>query len=192
MLTTTRSLCDVHHIRCALTATPRATSIASVPTRQIHSQSPHELNRTRSLRRTAVHSRSKRLTGQEGCSRRNCTSSTSRRQQRRDTPRDRLARYCWFTDPSRALCLKLAGTPHRDAADDRDVRLGPLPAGHPPQRPPARLGRARRTHQDLPRQLGRTRATERNRLTSDHDRALRVIAEIDAATVPSADNEAQA
>ena len=24
------------------------------------------------------------------------------------------ANYCWFTDPSRALCLKLAGTPHAD------------------------------------------------------------------------------
>jgi hypothetical protein len=25
-----------------------------------------------------------------------------------------VANYCWFTDPSRALCLKLAGTPHAD------------------------------------------------------------------------------
>ena len=24
------------------------------------------------------------------------------------------ANYCWFTDPSRALCLKLAGTPDAD------------------------------------------------------------------------------
>jgi hypothetical protein len=39
-------------------------------------------------------------------------------------------------------------------------------------------------------QLGRTRATERDRLTGDYNRALRVIAEIDAATAPSADNEA--
>lgn len=31
-------------------------------------------------------------------------------------------------------------------------------------------------------QLGKTRVTERERLTSDHIRALRVIAEIDAAT----------
>ncbi|GAA3311002.1 integrase [Streptomyces cinereospinus] len=31
------------------------------------------------------------------------------------------ANYCWFTDPSRALCLKLAGTPHRGPAADRDV-----------------------------------------------------------------------
>ncbi|MDX3229158.1 hypothetical protein [Streptomyces sp. ME19-01-6] len=25
-----------------------------------------------------------------------------------------LANYCWFTDPSRALCLRLAGTPTAD------------------------------------------------------------------------------
>jgi hypothetical protein len=25
-----------------------------------------------------------------------------------------IANYCWFTDPSRALCLKLAGTPTAD------------------------------------------------------------------------------
>ena len=31
------------------------------------------------------------------------------------------ANYCWFTDPSRALCLKLAGTPHARPAPDRDV-----------------------------------------------------------------------
>ena len=31
------------------------------------------------------------------------------------------ANYCWFTDPSRALCLKLAGTPDRATAPGRDV-----------------------------------------------------------------------
>ncbi|MFB7919538.1 hypothetical protein [Streptomyces sp. NPDC056061] len=37
-------------------------------------------------------------------------------------------------------------------------------------------------------QLGTTRKTERARLQTDHDRALRVVAEIDAATV-TADEE---
>ncbi|MFD7497733.1 hypothetical protein ACFV8T_36240 [Streptomyces sp. NPDC059832] len=31
------------------------------------------------------------------------------------------ANYCWFTDPSRALCLRLAGTPTADRSADRDV-----------------------------------------------------------------------
>ena len=38
-------------------------------------------------------------------------------------------------------------------------------------------------------QLGKTRTTERARLQADYDRALRVIAEIDAATGTSATEE---
>ena len=34
-------------------------------------------------------------------------------------------------------------------------------------------------------QLGKSRTTERTRLRGDYDRALRVIAEIDAATAPA-------
>ncbi|MFE7568705.1 hypothetical protein ACFU76_17370 [Streptomyces sp. NPDC057539] len=68
------------------------------------------------------------------------------------------ANYCWFTDPSRALCLKLAGT-HR-----------PVWAEH-----------ADKT-QILTGQLGTTRKTERTRPQADLDRALRVVAEIDAAS----------
>jgi len=40
----------------------------------------------------------------------------------------------------------------RGQAPDWDVRLGPLPAGDPSSLPPARLGRCRRDHQDVPRQ----------------------------------------
>jgi hypothetical protein len=40
---------------------------------------------------------------------------------RADTLHLQAANYCWFTDPSRALCLKLAGTPHRRQAAGRDV-----------------------------------------------------------------------
>ena len=39
-------------------------------------------------------------------------------------------------------------------------------------------------------QLGRTRTAERDRLGSDYNRALRVIAEIDAAARPRTDNGA--
>jgi hypothetical protein len=38
--------------------------------------------------------------------------------------------------------------------------------------------------------LGLTRKTERTRLQADYDRALRVIADIGAATTPKTDNEA--
>jgi hypothetical protein len=61
------------------------------------------------------------------------------------------ANYCWFTDPSRALCLKLADTP---AADQPligmcdSTRCSQAP---PPPPPPPHLDRARRPDQDLPR-----------------------------------------
>jgi hypothetical protein len=38
------------------------------------------------------------------------------------------ANYCWFTDPSRALCLKLAGTPTADRPTGRPTDR---PAGRP-------------------------------------------------------------
>ncbi|CAG7642992.1 hypothetical protein E143388_08465 [Rhodococcus opacus] len=37
-------------------------------------------------------------------------------------------------------------------------------------------------------QLGKTRATERTRLQADHDRAVRVIADIDAATTTASED----
>ncbi|BCJ55064.1 hypothetical protein Asp14428_65390 [Actinoplanes sp. NBRC 14428] len=40
-------------------------------------------------------------------------------------------------------------------------------------------------------QLGKTRTVERDRLRTDHDRAQRVIAEIDAATAPKPDKDEQ-
>jgi hypothetical protein len=65
-----------------------------------------------------------------------------------------LANYCWFSDPSKALCLKLADTPGREPAAGGHVRLGPLPAGHPLPLPPAGLGRGRPHHHRLPRRSG--------------------------------------
>ena len=61
------------------------------------------------------------------------------------------ANYCWFTDPSRALCLKLAGTPAADKPLAGNVRLSALPASHPPPLPPASLGRRRHQHHRLHR-----------------------------------------
>jgi len=98
------------------------------------------------------------------------------------------ANYCWFTDPSRALCLKLAGTPTatRPMIGMCDSARCPQATHHAVHRP-VWVEHAERTKTFLG-QLGKTRATERDRLTGDYNRARRVIADIDAATTP--DNEA--
>ncbi|QRX90440.1 MULTISPECIES: hypothetical protein [Streptomyces] len=92
------------------------------------------------------------------------------------------ANYCWFTDPSRALCLKLAGTPTADRplVGMCDSARCPQATHHPCHRP-VWAEHAERTEIFLG-QLGTTRKTERTRLQADHDRALRVVAEIDAAS----------
>jgi hypothetical protein len=90
------------------------------------------------------------------------------------------ANYCWFTDPSRALCLKLAGTPTADRplVGMCDSARCPQATHHPCHRP-VWAQHAERTETFLG-QLGTTRKTERTRLQADYDRALRVVAEIDA------------
>jgi integrase len=99
------------------------------------------------------------------------------------------ANYCWFTDPSRALCLKLAGTPHA-----KRPMIGMCDSARCPQATHHQVHRAvwaehaKRTATFLG-QLGRTRSTERARLQADHDRALRVTADIDAATSTSNEDE---
>ncbi|GCE41000.1 hypothetical protein Rhow_004643 [Rhodococcus wratislaviensis] len=92
------------------------------------------------------------------------------------------ANYCWFTDPSRALCLKLAGTPTatRPMIGMCDSARCPQATHHDVHRP-VWAEHAERTKTFLG-QLGKTRATERTRLQADHDRAVRVIADIDTAT----------
>ncbi|MGW3730855.1 hypothetical protein [Streptomyces sp. F001] len=91
------------------------------------------------------------------------------------------ANYCWFTDPSRALCLKLAGTPTADRplVGMCDSARCPQATHHTCHRP-VWADHAERTETFLG-QLGTTRKTERTRLKADYDRALRVVAEIDAA-----------
>ncbi len=91
------------------------------------------------------------------------------------------ANYCWFTDPSRALCLKLAGTPTADTplAGICDSARCPQATHHPCHRP-TWADHAEKTKAFLGG-LGPTRRAEKTRLQADYDRASRVLAEIDAA-----------
>ncbi|GAA3516171.1 integrase [Streptosporangium album] len=92
------------------------------------------------------------------------------------------ANYCWFVDPARALCLKLAGTPHADKplAGMCDSARCPQATHHPCHRP-VWADHTDRTKTFLGG-LGATRKTERTRLQIEYDRSARVLAEIDAAT----------
>ncbi|MDJ0347497.1 site-specific integrase [Streptomyces sp. H10-C2] len=100
------------------------------------------------------------------------------------------ANYCWFTDPSRALCLKLAGTPTADRplVGMCDSARCPQATHHPCHRP-VWSEHADRTKTFIG-QLGTTRKTERTRLQADFDRALRVVAEIDAASTSMSEESA--
>lgn len=91
------------------------------------------------------------------------------------------ANYCWFTDPARALCLKLAGTPHADRplAGMCDSARCPQATHHPCHRP-IWAEHAQQTTTFLG-ELGPTRKTERTRLQADLDRAQRVLNAIDRA-----------
>lgn len=96
------------------------------------------------------------------------------------------ANYCWFTDPSRALCLKLAGTPTADRPMIGMCDSARCPqATHHQHHRPVWAEHADRTKTFLG-QLGKTRTTERTRLQADYDRAVRVITTIDTATGTSA------
>jgi len=92
------------------------------------------------------------------------------------------ANYCWFTDPSRALCLKLAGTPAagKPLTGMCDSARCPQATHHPCHRP-AWAGTAATTKTFLG-SLGPTRKTEKARLQADYARAQRVLTEIDAAS----------
>ena len=90
------------------------------------------------------------------------------------------ANYCWFTDPSRALCLKLAGTPDADKplAGMCDSARCPQATHHPCHRP-VWAEHAENTKRFLG-ELGPTRTAEKTRLQAEYDRAARVLAQIDA------------
>jgi len=98
-----------------------------------------------------------------------------------------ISNYCWFSDPSRALCLKLAGTPDATAplGGMCDSARCPQATHHAVHRD-AWVEHAESTKTFLG-SLGPTRKTERARLQGDYDRAARVIAGIDTAIAPALD-----
>jgi integrase len=100
------------------------------------------------------------------------------------------ANYCWFTDPSRALCLKLAGTPDADRPllGMCDSARCPQATHHACHRP-AWEASAENARVFLG-SLGRGQKTERARLEAELARSQRVLSEIDAAssTAPAAED----
>jgi integrase len=101
------------------------------------------------------------------------------------------ANYCWFTDPARALCLKLAGTP--DAGKPLigmcDSARCPQATHHACHRPV--WAQAAASSKVFLGSLSRSQKTERARLEAEAARAQRIITEIDAAasTSPALDEE---
>jgi hypothetical protein len=91
------------------------------------------------------------------------------------------ANYCWFTDPSRALCLKLAGdqTADKPLIGMCDSARCPQATHHPCHRP-IWAEHAENTRTFLG-QFGPTRKTERARLQAEYDRSVRVLARTDGA-----------
>jgi hypothetical protein len=91
------------------------------------------------------------------------------------------ANYCWFTDPAKALCLKLAGTPTATSP-----LAGLCDAARCPQ------ATMHRQHREVWATCAATTATflgnprippgEKTRLTAEHHRAQQVIQAIDTAT----------
>jgi hypothetical protein len=101
------------------------------------------------------------------------------------------ANYCWFTDPSRALCLQLAGTPTADKplAGMCDSARCPQATHHVRHRPV--WAEHLRSTVTFLGQLGPTRTAEKARLQADYERAQRVLDDIDktAAHLPSGPEE---
>ncbi|WP_158894598.1 site-specific integrase [Amycolatopsis anabasis] len=93
-----------------------------------------------------------------------------------------VANVCWFADPAKALCLKLAGTPTADRplAGMCDSARCPQATHHACHRPVWEES-ARSTKVFLGN-LARRQTTERARLHAQLARAERVVAEIDAAS----------
>jgi integrase len=98
------------------------------------------------------------------------------------------ANYCWFTDPSRALCLKMAGTPTatKPLAGMCDSARCPQATHHPCHRP-AWTDAVTHTTAFIG-SLGRTRTAERGRLQAELDRAQQILDSIDAATTKGDDH----
>ncbi|MEU9028970.1 hypothetical protein AB0D46_15880 [Streptomyces sp. NPDC048383] len=91
------------------------------------------------------------------------------------------ANYCWFADPSKALCLILAGTPGADKplAGMCDSVRCPQATHHQSHRPV--WADSAENKKIFIGNISRGQPTEKARLQADLDRDLRVLAEIDAA-----------
>ena len=92
-----------------------------------------------------------------------------------------VGNYCWFTDPSEALCLKLAGTPEADQPLIGMCDSARCPqATHQARHRPVWAERAQNINSVF---LGNPRPSkpEQSRAQAAFDRAQRVLAEIDAA-----------
>ncbi len=102
------------------------------------------------------------------------------------------ANYCWFADPGKALCLKLAGTPNatKPLAGMCDSARCPQATHHPCHRPVwAETVAQTKTFLGS---LSRPQKNERVRLQAELDRAQRVLDEIDRAAGPALDEEIHA
>ncbi|MFZ0383138.1 MAG: hypothetical protein WAL38_35280, partial [Solirubrobacteraceae bacterium] len=100
-------------------------------------------------------------------------------QKRAATLYAQAANYCWFTDPAKALCLKIAGRPDatRPLAGLCDAARCPQATFHPEHRQVwATTASTTGTFLTNPR----IPAVERTRLSTEHERALRVVHAIDA------------
>jgi hypothetical protein len=98
------------------------------------------------------------------------------------------ANFCWFRDPPKALCLRLAGTPDakKPLAGMCDSARCPQATHHPCHRPVwADQAAAVEVFITSPR----VAKGEKTRLAAERDRALRVVNDIDAAcTAGKAEN----
>ncbi len=106
------------------------------------------------------------------------------------------ANFCWFTDPSKALCLRLAAATTATAATTPTRPLiGMCDSARCPQATHHREHRevwADNAH-TISQFLGNPRVPpgEKRRLQPEHERALRVLTEIDTATAPSSAHDGE-
>jgi integrase len=95
-----------------------------------------------------------------------------------------VANYCWYADPSQALCHRLAGTPagqnSAPLANMCDSARCPQATHHACHREIWAEHAA--TTKTFLGSLGPARAAERTRLTGEYDRAARVVDALDAAS----------
>ncbi|WP_431040772.1 hypothetical protein ACQUSR_01935 [Streptomyces sp. P1-3] len=96
------------------------------------------------------------------------------------------ANFCWFRDPSKALCLRMVGTPDatKPLVGMCDSARCPQATHHPCHRP---VWAGQAASIDVLIESPRVAKGEKTRLVPERDRALRVVAEIDAATAAGED-----